>query len=85
MRCFAIAAVMAINLFGMDAVKFFNMSPTNELLCKVTQYSYKIVSQKNAELSTMHGHEFFRLKSENLYILKTGCHALDGKKEAIVF
>lgn len=85
MRYLVLSFIVSAHLFGSDVVDFFNASPDNLLMCKTTQYVYKTISQSNAEVITIHGHTFFKMKGENFYILKTGCHALDGKREPIIF
>jgi hypothetical protein len=85
MRYLILSLLLSLSLFGDDAVDFFKASPENRLMCKATQYAYKVVSQKNATLVKLDGHEYFKINAENLYILKTGCHPIDGKKETILF
>lgn len=85
MRFLFLVCLMSLAVFAGDTVAFFNKSSDNMVLCRVGQYSYKVVSQKNAAVEEMHGHTFFKLKDENLYFLTTGCEALNGQKPHIIF
>jgi hypothetical protein len=67
------------------AVTFFLESEQNQLLCREAEFSYRVISQKNAEVVTLEGHHFFRLIKEDRYLTATGCSPLTGKREAIVF
>jgi len=85
MRYAVLIFLLGWNLWANEATAFFAESPENQVLCKVSQYAYKVVTHKNAELVELHGHDFFKLKDENLYILKAGCYPLDNRHEAIIF
>lgn len=85
MRFLFLICITSLALFASDTVEFFNKSAENKVLCRVGQYSYKVVSQKNAVIESMHEHQFFKLKDENLYFLTTGCQELDGQKPHIMF
>jgi hypothetical protein len=69
----------------MDSVEYFKKSKDNELLCHVGQYSFKMVSQKNAKIVEIHGHTFFKLNDENIYFLSNACQAIKEKKAGIIF
>jgi len=84
MRYFIIL-ILATTVFATDSVSFFKGSPQNQLLCHLGQYSFKIVSQKNAVLKKLGGHEFFKLKNENLYFLNNTCQPINDEKKAIIF
>ncbi len=85
MRFIFLVCFLSFALFANDTVAFFNKAPDNRALCRVGQYSYKVVSQKNAVIVTMHGHDYFKIKDENLYFLTTGCEPLDGQKPHVIF
>jgi hypothetical protein len=80
--CIAIIGVLSASD---NPTTFFQKSETNQLLCRESEYAYRLVSQKNAEIVTLHDHKLFKLQGENLYLIATGCTPLTGKKEAIVF
>ena len=70
---------------GEHPVTFFQESKSNQLLCRQSDFAYRMVSQSNATVVELHGHTFFKLKKENLYLKETGCVPLTGKKEVIIF
>jgi hypothetical protein len=80
--CIAMTGVL---LASENPTTFFQKSEANQLLCRESEYVYRLISQKNAKAVTLHGHRFFKLQGENLYLIATGCTPLTGKKEAIVF
>ncbi len=67
------------------AITFFQESKDHRLLCREAEFSYRVISQKNAELIRIEDDAFFHLKKEDIYLTATGCMPLTGKKEAIVF
>lgn len=85
MRIFLLSFILVNLTYAMDSVEFFNKSEKNELLCHVGQYSFKMVSQKNADIMKIHNHIFFKLKDENLYFLSNACQPIEDKKTGIIF
>ena len=85
MRLMFLTLLMASVAFGNEALEYFQKSANSRLLCKVSQYAYKIISQHNAEVLHLNGHDFFKLKGENTYLMTTGCYPLDGKREMLIF
>ena len=85
MRLFILFLLLITATYAMDSVSYFKKSPDNKLLCHLGQYSFKMISQKNAVVENMHGHLFFKLKNENLYFLNNACQSLQDKKEGIIF
>lgn len=84
MRHLIVIALLATGLFANEQVSFFKASPDNRLLCHLGQYSFKMVSQKNATVVEIRTHTFFLLKDENTYLLTTGCQTL-VKQQGIIF
>lgn len=80
--CMVLSVVLSA---GEHPVTYFNESDSNQLLCRVSEFAYRMVTQKNATVVQLHGHTFFKLKNENLYLKETGCTPLTGKKEVIIF
>lgn len=68
-----------------SVIRFFNESKANRIMCRETEYTYILLSQKNAEPVELKGHTFFKLKGKNRYISITGCQPLTDEKEAIIF
>jgi hypothetical protein len=64
--------------------EFFLKDKENKILCKACENSYKIISQKNADIIHIRKHDFFKMKGENLYIHKDSCEAI-GTEEKIIF
>lgn len=85
MRLFILFFLLATASYATNSVLYFKKSPDNQLLCHVGQYSFKIVSQKNAAIVDMRGHLFFKLNDENMYFLNNACQPLKDKKEGIIF
>ncbi len=85
MRLIIMSLLFTMGLWANESLVFFNENPDNKVLCKISQYAYKVISQKNAEVVHLHGHDFFKIKDENYYIAKTGCYPLDGKRELLIF
>jgi hypothetical protein len=85
MRFIILTVLIVSAVFGNESLEYFKENPKNRVLCKVSQYAYKIISQKNAEVVIMHEHTFFKLKGENYYLITTGCSPADGKREMLIF
>jgi len=68
-----------------DTVSYFKESSDNKLLCHLGQYSFKMISQKNARLEKVHEHMYFKLKDENLYFISNSCQTFKVKKEGVIF
>ena len=85
MRSFILIFLLITAVAATDSVSYFNKSSDNQLLCHVGQYSFKMVSQKNAVIQEIHGHTFFKLKDENMYFLNNACQPLKDKKDGIIF
>jgi len=85
MRLFILFFLLITASYATNSVSYFKKSPDNQLLCHVGQYSFKMVSQKNAVIVDMHGHIFFKLNDENMYFLNNACQPLKDKKEGIIF
>ena len=84
MRLFLVLFLLTTYVFGLDSVSYFKKSEDNKLLCHIGQYSFKLVTHKNAKVEDIHGHEFFKLTDENLYFLSNACQPLSDK-EGIIF
>ena len=66
MRHLIIISAIAFSLYANDStIELFKSSKDNELLCKISANSYKIVSQKNSSLVIINNTHFFKLKKEN--------------------
>ena len=85
MRIFILFLLVFTFTYASDTISHFKESSKNQLLCHVGQYSFKMVSQKNAVIETIHGHVFFKLIDENLYFLNNACQQFIAKKEGIIF
>lgn len=84
MRIVILLFMMSTCIFALDSISYFKKSKENKLLCHIGQYSFKLVTHKNAVIENIHGHEFFKLTDENLYFLSNACQPL-SKKEGIIF
>jgi hypothetical protein len=84
MRLFLLFILLTTYGFAKDSVSYFKESEKHMLLCHVGQYSFKMVSHKNAVIENIHGHVYFKLIDENLYFLSNACQPL-SKKEGILF
>ena len=85
MRLFVLLLMLGVVGFSYDSVSYFKESPDNKLLCHLGQYSFMMVSQKNAVLEEIHGHMFFKIKDENIYLLNNACQALKDNNKGIIF
>ena len=85
MRSLILFFTLMSAVYATGSVTYFKESPKNELLCHIGQYSFKMVSQKNAILVEIHGHTFFKLNDENIYFLNNACQPLKDKKVGIIF
>ena len=85
MRLLIIFSLLFTVSYAFNAVSYFQKSPDNKLLCHVGQYSFKMVSQKNAKLEKIHEHLYFKLNDENLYFLNNACQTFKPKRNAIIF
>ena len=61
------------------SIKHYKESKDNYLLCRVGNYSYQMISQKNSSLHKINGDEFFKIKSKNLYISNAGCQIVEKR------
>ena len=85
MRFFTIFLLFITAAYTFDAIAYFKASPKNKLLCHIGQYSFKMLSQKNAKLETIHEHTYFKLNDENLYFLNNACQPFKAEKEGLIF
>lgn len=85
MRVLIIISLFLTSIYAFDSVSYFKKSPDNKLLCHVGQYSFKMVSQKNATLEKIHEHIYFKLNDENLYFLNNACQTFKANKEGVIF
>jgi len=85
MRFIIILFLWITTIYAFDSVTYFKVSPENKLLCHVGQYSFKMVSQKNATLEIIHDHQYFKLNDENLYFLKNACQTFKVNQQGVVF
>lgn len=85
MRIFIIFSLLMISVHAFDEVSYFEKSPDNQLLCHIGQYSFKMISQKNAKIVKIHEHIYFKLKNENLYLLNNACQTFKAEKVGIIF
>jgi hypothetical protein len=84
MRLLLLSLFLISSTYASDAVEFFQKDKKNKILCHIGQYSYKVLSQKNAKVVKIHGRSFFKLKGENLYFLNNSCQAIKDR-DGIVF
>ena len=84
MRLSILFLLLTTASFALDPTLYFNKSKENRLLCHIGQYSFKVISQKNAQIIKMHNHVFFKLSDENLYFLSNACQPLQ-EKEGVIF
>ena len=84
MRLLLLSFLLITSSYATDAVDFFQKDKENQILCHIGQYSYKVLTQKNAEVVKIHGKEFFKMKDESLYFLNNSCQAIKGR-DGIVF
>lgn len=85
MRILIIFSLLLTSIHAFDAISYFKESPDNKLLCHVGQYSFKMLSQKNATLEKIHEHIYFKLNDENFYFLNNACQTFKTEKEGIIF
>ncbi|RLA79259.1 MAG: hypothetical protein DRG78_13300 [Epsilonproteobacteria bacterium] len=85
MRFIIIFFLWFTTIYAFDAVSYFKESADNKLLCHVGQYSFKMVSQKNAKIEKIHEHKYFKLNDENLFFLENACQTFKVKKEGVIF
>ena len=85
MRFIIIYLLLFTTIYAFDAISYFKESADNKLLCHVGQYSFKMVSQKNAKIEKIHEHMYFKLNDENLYFLNNACQTFKAEKIGIVF
>ncbi|MCD6173662.1 MAG: hypothetical protein J7J96_07730 [Sulfurimonas sp.] len=85
MRLLIIFSLLFTVTYAFDVVSYFKESPENKLLCHIGQYSFKMVSQKNAKIEKIHEHIYFKLNNENLYFLNNACQTFKAEKEGVIF
>lgn len=84
MRKLLLILSLISTIFAEDSVSYFKESNENMLLCHVGQHSFKLITHKNATIEYLNGHNYFKLKDENLYFLSNACQPLN-KKNGIIF
>ena len=84
MKLLLLSFLLLTSSYATVAVDFFEKNKENQILCHIGQYSYKILSQKNASVVKIHGKEFFKINDENLYFLNNSCQAIKNR-DGIVF
>jgi len=84
MKLLLLSFLLITTSYATDAVDFFNKKEDNKILCHIGQYSYKVLSQKNAKIVKIHNRNFFKMKNENLYFLNNSCQAIKDR-DGIVF
>ena len=85
MRILIIFSLLLTSIHAFDAISYFKESAENKLLCHVGQYSFKMVSQRNAKIEKIHEHMYFKLNDENLYFLNNACQTFKANKKGIIF
>ena len=85
MRILLLLSLLTLSAMADETIEFFKKDLENKVLCHVGQYTYKVLSQKNAKLIKIHAHFYFKLNNENNYFLTTGCQKISTKKEGIIF
>ncbi len=85
MRYILIILIFVTSIFASEAAEYFLKSENNKVFCHIGQYSYKMLTQKDAILANINGHDYFKMKDRNLYFLSNSCQPLTGKKELIGF
>lgn len=66
-------------------IDFYNKSANNQLLCKFTPTTYKLINKTNSSIKEIHKTLFFKLNDENLYINSNSCHPIKKEDTAIIF
>ena len=84
MRLLLLSFLLISTTYASDAVDFFKKDTNNKVLCHVGQYSYKVLSQKNASIIKIHDRKFFKMNDENLYFLNNSCQSIKDR-DGIVF
>ena len=84
MKSLLLSLLLLSSSYATDAVDFFQKDKDNKILCHIGQYSYKILTQKNAKIVKIHNREFFKMKDENLYFLNNSCQSIKNR-DGIVF
>ena len=84
MKSLLLSFLLLTSSYASDAVEFFQKNKNNKILCHIGQYSYKVLSQKNANIIKIHDRKFFKMKNENLYFLNNSCQAIKDR-DGIVF
>ncbi len=85
MHYFLLTILFVSSIFANDAAKYFKKSTDNKIFCHIGQYSYKMLSQNEAKIININGHNYFKMKDENLYFLSNSCQPLKDSKELIGF
>ena len=85
MRFITIFLLLLTSIHALDTITYFKESPENKLLCHIGQYSFKMVSQKNAKIEIIHKHMYFKLNDENLYFLNNACQTFKAEKVGLIF
>jgi len=84
MKLLLLSFLLLTSSYATDAVDFFQKNKNNQILCHIGQYSYKVLTQKNAKVVKIHDKEFFKMNNENLYFLNNSCQSIK-KRDGIVF
>jgi len=85
MRYILLTLIFISSIFANDAVEYFKENKENKVFCHIGQYSYKMLSQNEAKIIDINGHDYFKVKDENLYFLSNSCQPLKDSKELIGF
>jgi len=72
-------------LLANDVVDFYKKDPKNQIICQVGKHAYKLLSKNNSELVHVHGHDYIKVKNENLYLSVQGCSPANDEKLGIIF
>lgn len=86
MKLLIVSIFLATSIFASkSSIDFYNKSKDNQLLCKVSENSYKVISMNNSIIVVINGSKLFKIKNENTYINSSGCHIVKDGSTAIIF
>ena len=85
MRYFLLSLIFISSIFADSATEYFQKSKENKVFCHMGQYSYKMLTQNEAKIVHVNGHDYFKMKDDNLYFLSNSCVPLRNRKELLGF
>ncbi|RLA76753.1 MAG: hypothetical protein DRG78_18490 [Epsilonproteobacteria bacterium] len=85
MRYILIILIFVSSIIANDSIVYFKENKENKVFCHIGQYSYKMLTQNEANIVHVNGHDYFKMKNENLYFLSNSCQPLKARKELLGF